>query len=183
MHPILEQFNAYADRFGAVVDPAGPDAWHGASPCEGWTARDVLDHVVDSQRDFLARQELALEPRPDGSPQQVWATHLADVRRVLGEGAVLDREFDSYFGRSTIGATLATFFNLDLVIHRWDLARALGSDTAFTADEIAHVEACLDELGDNIYAHGACSPALPVGAAASPQDRILARTGRDPATA
>ena len=180
MHPTLEQFSLFADRLSTVVDTASAAGWEAPSPCAGWTARDVVDHVVDSQRDFLARQELSTGDRPDGTPPEVWSTHLAAVRRVLGDGAVLDREFDSYFGPSTIGETLATFFNLDLVIHRWDLARSFGDTTNFSDAEMDHVEACLDQLGDNIYAHGACAPAVPVADDASRQNRLIARTGRDP---
>ncbi|NKR78957.1 TIGR03086 family protein [Rhodococcus hoagii] len=36
---------AFTDRVDAV--PA--DRWEAASPCEGWTARDVLTHVVETQ--------------------------------------------------------------------------------------------------------------------------------------
>ncbi|WP_110206637.1 TIGR03086 family metal-binding protein [Nocardioides daejeonensis] len=178
MNTTLDQFTTLIERFGTIVGSATD--WDASSPCEGWAARDVLDHVIDSQRDFLARQELSLGPRPEGSPEEAWAAHASGALERLGDGTVLDREFESYFGPSTIGATIATFYNLDLIIHRWDLARAFGSDTAFTPDEVLHVEACLDELGENLYAHGACSPALPVGSDASPQERILARTGRDP---
>lgn len=179
MHPVLAQFNSFADRFDTVVRSAPSDGWSWASPCEGWVAGDVLDHVIDSQRDFLARQELALGDRPEGGPE-AWTTHLAAVRRTLGDGEVLDREFDSYFGPSTIGATLATFYNLDLVIHRWDLARSFGATTTFSEAEMDHVEACLDELGGNLYAHGACAPAVPVAPDADRQTRIIARTGREP---
>lgn len=180
MHPTLEQFNTFADRFGEVVRSAPADGWDSASPCEGWSAADVLTHVVDSQRDFLIRQELPLQDRPGGTPQEIWEAHLADVRGALGAGDVLDREFESYFGPTTIGATLATFYNLDLVIHRWDLARSFGDTTSFSDPEMDHVEACLDQLGDNLYAHGACAPAVPVAPDADRQTQVIARTGRDP---
>ena len=36
-----------ADRFTATV--SATDDWTAASPCEGWSAADVVDHVVDGQ--------------------------------------------------------------------------------------------------------------------------------------
>lgn len=176
----LNQFLTLTDRFTAVVDAAPSGSWGNASPCAGWTATDVLDHVVDSQRDFFARHSLGLGERPTGKPAQVWAAHAAATRRVLGDGEVLGTEFDSFFGPSTVGATLAMFFCLDLVIHRWDLARATGTETTFSEAELAAAEACLNKLGDNIYAHGACDPAVEVPADATRTDRLIARTGRDP---
>ncbi|MFS3126989.1 TIGR03086 family metal-binding protein [Nocardioides sp. Bht2] len=176
----LEQFRTLTDRFTQVVDAVADDRWTSASPCEGWTTTDVLDHVIDSQRDFLGRHELAVGEAPTGAPAVRWHAHQAAALNALGDGSVLAREFDSYFGPSTIGATLATFFGLDLVVHRWDLAQAAGVGTELREDELDHVEACLDELGDNIYAQGACGPAVAVGDDASRADRLIARTGRDP---
>ncbi|WP_235734928.1 TIGR03086 family metal-binding protein [Nocardioides alcanivorans] len=182
MTDTLDSYLNLADRFGELVSRLPDDSWSANSPCEGWTAADVLDHVVDSQRDFFARHSLELGERPSAEdPAELWATHDAAVRRALGDGSVLTREFDSFFGPSTIGATLSTFFGLDLVIHRWDIATAAGVGTEFTNTEMDHVEACLDELGANIYAHGACSDAVPVPADASRQDQLVARTGRQPA--
>ncbi|WP_219635465.1 maleylpyruvate isomerase N-terminal domain-containing protein [Nocardioides ungokensis] len=78
MNALIDDYLTNADRFSAVVDAAGD--WTAPSPCEGWTARDVVDHVVDSQRDFLSRQDLDAGSRPTGDPQRVWRAHLDGVR-------------------------------------------------------------------------------------------------------
>ena len=56
----------HADRFTAVVEAAGDTQWSSPSPCEGWTAADVLDHVVDTQRDFLDKRGADVGARPEG---------------------------------------------------------------------------------------------------------------------
>ncbi len=41
--------------------------WDAPAPCDGWTAHDVLHHVVTTQRALLADRGVALAPAPDGS--------------------------------------------------------------------------------------------------------------------
>ncbi|MDQ4020345.1 MAG: maleylpyruvate isomerase family mycothiol-dependent enzyme [Actinomycetota bacterium] len=38
-----------ADAFAAKIAAVPDDRWASPSPCEGWTARDVVRHVIDSQ--------------------------------------------------------------------------------------------------------------------------------------
>lgn len=177
---VLADLLGLTDRFGEVVAAVADHQWDAPSPCEGWSAGDVVAHVVDSQRDFLAQRGVDLGERATGSPAELWAAHAQAVRATLSE-AVLAREFDSFFGPSTVGAVLDTFYNLDLVVHRWDLAAATGRTTTFTDHELDLAEASLDLLGDNIHLHGACAPAIDLGdGPAGRQEQLLARTGRDP---
>jgi hypothetical protein len=58
---------------------------------------------------------------------------------------------------------------LDLAVHAWDLARAIGAD-----------ERLDDELVSFLLAGTADRDDVPFGA--TPQDRLLQRMGRDPKT-
>ncbi|SDD99771.1 maleylpyruvate isomerase family mycothiol-dependent enzyme [Nocardioides lianchengensis] len=172
----LDDFLTHAGPFSDVV-AAGGD-WSAPSPCAGWSARDVLDHVVDTEREFFERHEAGLGPRPDGEPATVWATHL-DAVRAAATPELLAREYDSVFGRTTVAATLASFYGFDLVVHRWDLARGLGGDTTFTEPELDLIEAALPGFGEHLYADGVCAAAVPVPEDASRQVRLLGTMGRD----
>ena len=171
-------YDAHADRFSAVVEAAGDTDWSSPSPCEGWTAADVLDHVVDTQRDFLDKRGADVGARPEGTPQEVWAAHRDVVRRVTADDAFVSEEYDGYFGRTTVADTLANFYGFDLLVHRWDLARALGRDVTWDDGELDKIEASLDGFGDALYSDGVCKPALEVPAGASRQERVLGRMGR-----
>jgi uncharacterized protein (TIGR03086 family) len=177
----LEDFQHNADRFSATVDGADPDRWADPSPCEGWTAADVVHHVVDTHRSFLDRQSVDLGPRPDGDPAAVWRAHREAVTAALA-GDVAEREYDGYFGRTTIGETLANFYGFDMVVHRWDLARATGQDSAFTDQEMDRLETSITGFGDQLYAEGVCKSAVPAPEDATRQERLLATLGRDPRT-
>ena len=167
-----------AARFTTVVEQGGD--WSAASPCEGWSAADVLDHVVSTQRAFFAERGVDLGPAPEGAPAERWATHLAAVRRVLEDTDLVSAEYDGYFGRTTIAATLADFYGFDLLVHRWDLARALGVPDTWSEDQMDRIETALDGFGEHLYGEGICQPALPVPDDAPRQERLLARMGRRP---
>ena len=171
-------YDAHADRFTAVVETAGDTDWGRPSPCDNWTAADVVDHVVDTQREFLDKRGADLGPRPDGSPGEVWAAHRDAVRRVTADDAFTSEEYDGYFGRTTVAETLGNFYGFDLLVHRWDLARALGGDVTWDDTELDLIETSLNGFGDALYMDGVCKPALEVPAGASRQERVLGRMGR-----
>jgi uncharacterized protein (TIGR03086 family) len=164
-----------ADRFSATV--SATNDWSAPSPCEGWTAADVVDHVVDTEREFLARMGVPVGDRPSGSPDAVWAGHLAAVRAVVTP-ELEAREYDGYFGRTTIGATLDQFYGFDLVVHGWDLGSANGRPTAFTDADMDAMDTAFEGFGEHAYDDGVFRPALEVVDGASRQARLLARMGR-----
>jgi len=172
----IENYLTNADRFAEVVGSA--DRWDGQSPCEEWTAADVLTHVLDTQRDFLGKRGADLGDLPPAPPASRWATHLDQVRGVVADEGFATEEYDGYFGRTSVADTLANFYGFDMVVHRWDLARAVGADATWTEEEMDALEANLDSLGDNLYTQGVCKPPLAVDDGAPRQERLLARLGR-----
>ncbi|WP_395695898.1 maleylpyruvate isomerase N-terminal domain-containing protein [Nocardioides sp.] len=164
-----------ADRFSATVE-ATTD-WSAPSPCAGWTAADVVDHVVDTERQFLAGHDVELGDRPGGTPAELWAAHLVAVRPRLTPD-LLAREYDGFLGRTTIGATLDHFYGFDLVVHGWDLGSSNGRPTTFTDDELDAVEGAFEAFGDHAYDDGVFTGPIDAPEDASRQARLLARTGR-----
>ncbi len=180
MTDTTRHFIQRADAFTAIVDRARP-AWDAPTPCEGWTVRDVVDHVIDTERDFLERQDLGPGPSPDRSdPATAWRQHAAAVADVLGRDGVAELEYDGYFGRTTIAATMADFYGWDLVVHGSDVARATGQEWSVSDEEAARLHVTADGWGGALYSEGVCAEAVEVAEDASASDRLLARLGRDP---
>ena len=98
----------------------------------------------------------------------------------MAADGVAAREYDGYFGRTTIAATLADFYGWDLVVHGSDVARATGQEWSVTDEEAAALHATADEWGDALHSDGVCAAPVEVGPGASATDRLLARLGRDP---
>lgn len=162
-----------------VAAVPGP-AWSAPSPCRGWTAGDVLAHLVATQRSFLADRGLDLAPAPDvaADPVGAWMAHAAEVEELLARPEVVGQAYDGYFGPTTLGESMVRFYVMDMVAHRWDVARATGSDEAFTDAELDQLELQLDGYGDAAYAPGVFEPALDAPPGADRQVRLLARMGR-----
>ncbi|MCO7222543.1 TIGR03086 family metal-binding protein [Klenkia sp. PcliD-1-E] len=162
----------------AVLDAVPADRWDRASPCAGWTARDVVAHVVDTQRELLTTHGGDVGPRPDlEDPAVAYRAH-RDVVQGLLTDELVGTAYDGFFGPTTVGATLEQFYVWDLVVHRWDVARATGGDESLTGAELDRVEAGADSFGESLHMDGICGPALPVGADADRQTALLARLGR-----
>lgn len=174
------QFLTLLAPLTAVVERVPFTAWDAPSPCEGWTARDVLRHVVDSQRGFLTGHDVEMPTVTLGlDPAEAWREHAAAMQRALSDPVVAGRAYDGYVGRTTVGETLLDFFGLDLVVHRWDLATAAGIDERMSDDELAFVEGRADSLGDALYSDGVCRAGVEPPAGGDRQARLLARLGRE----
>src|SRR4051812_36830093 len=91
--------DAFADKVGSVRD----DQWDNPSPCEGWTARDVVSHMIDTQGMFLGfvGRELGDIPSVDDDPEGAWNAARAVVQKDLDDPDRAGAEFEGFFGTST----------------------------------------------------------------------------------
>lgn len=176
----LKVFTDRADRFTAILEGA-QGAWAAPTPCDGWTVRDVVAHVIETEREFFERQGLEPGPVADmADPIRAWHLHRARATEVLASEGVADRAYDGYFGPTTIGESMADFYGWDLVVHGGDVARATGQPWSVTDEEAAALHTTADGWGDTLYSAGICSTPVEVPDDASATDRLLARLGRDP---
>jgi uncharacterized protein (TIGR03086 family) len=164
----------------AVLEAVPAESWTHPSPCTDWSARDVLQHMIETQRSFLVERGLDLGEVPDvaADPVAAWRDHAKRVAEAIADDAVADSEYDGFFGRTTVGATLAQFYVWDMVVHRWDIARASGVDAGLTDAELDQIESGADSFGEALYMDGICRPGAPVPADADRETRVLARLGR-----
>ncbi len=166
-------------RLGAVVGALKAEDWDRPSPCEGWTARDVLSHIIDTQREFFTGRDLDLGDRPSlDDPSGAWQKHNARVADIVADDALVNTPYDGYFGPTTIGATFDQFYIWDMIVHRWDLATSAGLEETFTDAELERIEAGADSFGDSLYMDGVCAPGVEAPEGADRSTRVLARLGR-----
>ena len=167
-----------------LIDSADPQALRSASPCEGWSGLDVIQHLIDTERDFLLKAGADLpEPAPTVAalgPATAWRTHAEGVARQLADDTLAERPYETPFGTSTVGAAFDQFFGFDLLVHRWDIGRAAGVDVTFGDGELDQIEQSIAGFGEHIRSAGVCGPAVEVGADAPRQDQLLGLTGRVP---
>ena len=104
--------------------------------------------------------------------RSVVAGHLRDPEAAAAsfEGAL--------FGHMTFTQAIDRFIASDLVIHRWDLARAAGADVVLPPDEVTRIRQESDGFGEHLRSPGAFGPELTPPAGADEQTRLLAFLGR-----
>ena len=182
MSAIADRISHLSDRFEALISGVDTDDWANQSPCEEWTARDVVGHVVDVHQMMLRPLGRRLSPAPsvEDDPLGAFRAARADVAAVLADPESAGTEYDGFFGRAVVQETIDGFLGFDLVVHGWDLATATGQELVIEPDEIARIRAQADGLGDAIRSPGVCKQAVEVAADASEQDKLLAFLGRQP---
>ena len=84
-----QRYRDLAAGFTARIDAVPADRWDDDSPCEGWTARDVVRHVLDSERDMVKVVGLELAPGPsvDDDPSAAWAAVRNSMQEILDDPA------------------------------------------------------------------------------------------------
>ncbi|AYY11450.1 TIGR03086 family protein [Actinobacteria bacterium YIM 96077] len=182
MTTTASRFRRVADNLTTRIGSVPDDRWEAPSPCEGWTARDVVQHLVD----VLARTPgfvgLSIPPGPSvaDDPVAAWA-HVRDaMQEILDDPERANREYDGYFGRTTLAATVDSFVCFDLIVHGWDLARAAGLDETIPPHDVEDAFVLAEQLGDNLRQPGVCGPAVAVADGADRQTKLLAFLGRTP---
>lgn len=172
---------AFTDKIAVV--PAG--AWDAPTPCDDWSARELVDHVVNTQGMFLGfvGQEVGDVPSVGDDPVGAWTTTSAVIQARLDDPEGATTEFDGLGGPSTFETAVDRFLSFDLVVHGWDLARATGQDETIDPDEVvqafAAVRAIEAAFGDRMRSPGVFGPALEAPPDATEQQRLLAFVGRE----
>ena len=151
-----------------------------STPCDEWDVRTLLNHMLDTQRYFLAsaRGEDASPPAPE-PPEVLSSDPLADFENVRSE---MLEAFDDPRVQERTGPALGIAFS-DQLLHGWDLARATKQDATMPADLAQAAYDTIHGRFTDEQRTGVFKPELEVGADASAQDKLLAYTGRDPSAA
>jgi uncharacterized protein (TIGR03086 family) len=184
MTAIADRYRTLASQFEARVAAVRPEDWSNPSPCDGWTARDVVAHVIDVHAMMLRPLSIGRRdaPTPGDDPLGAFRAARADVQRVLDDPALADTEYDGMFGRTRVADTVDRFLGFDLVVHGWDLATATGQDPTMPADDVDRLLAFVEQVGTaTMRENGVTGPEVEVPADASAQDRLLGLLGRHPA--
>lgn len=193
MNEIAERYRRRADAFDAKVAAVRPDQWADPSPCEKWTARDVVQHIVDMHEVMLTPLGRALSAAPSVAADPVAAFRAArtDVEAVLADPALAGRECDTPSGRMTALQHIDRVVSQDLPMHGWDLAKATGQDDTIDPADVEHalsgMRAIPAEMMEQYRTPGAFGPGVEVFGPevkvdqdAPAQDRLLGLIGRDP---
>jgi uncharacterized protein (TIGR03083 family) len=158
----VERHRRACAGFSRVVDRVADDHWDRPTPCSEWDARALVEHVIGFHEVLLLRPMGVHAHRPRIGPAARWK-------------ATSDALFDALTEPVDVLGALTT----DVVVHTWDLGRAVDLepelDEALCRDAVAALRA-----RDLPRERGMFAAAVPVDADADPATHLIACYGRDP---
>jgi uncharacterized protein (TIGR03086 family) len=191
MDDLIALFTSGQREFSARVHAIAEDQWRAPTPCAEWTVADLVDHLIDEQR-WAA-------PLMHGQDLEAAGKVVEGSRSLPVDGANLAQEWDEAATASaeaftapgalerrvelSRGATPATTYLeemiFDLVLHAWDLGKAIGYADPLPDDLVAVVQSKVAAMGD-LSSTGLFDAPVDVPADASAIDKLVAQTGRKP---
>ncbi|MEU4619467.1 TIGR03086 family metal-binding protein [Actinoplanes sp. NPDC023801] len=171
-----------ATDFTARVE--GTKDWDAPAPVAGWTARDVVRHLVEWLPGFLssgAAVTLPQGPNAGTDPAGAWHAHATAVQELLDDPGTAGRTLSNpHLGEIPLDQAIDRFYTTDVFMHTWDLARATGQDERLEPALCADLMSGMEPMDEMLRASGQFGPAVPVPAGADPQTRLIGFIGRDP---
>jgi uncharacterized protein (TIGR03086 family) len=163
-----------------------PDQLEQASNCEGWTVRELVNHVVSGNfwvPELVGGRTIEeVGDRLDGDvlggdPAAAYAASAEVAAAAFREAGAMDRPVAVSYG-PVPGSVYCGHRFIDVLIHGWDIATSTQQDTNLPVDL---VEACSEVLepqrellvGSGMFGSGVTAPA-----GADRQGQLLAALGR-----
>jgi uncharacterized protein (TIGR03086 family) len=167
VHRDFERHLAVCRRFGESVRAAN-GKWDRRSPCDAWDARGVLEHVIGFH-DVLLLRPMGLKPhRPRDDPPLRWELTYGALREAFQPDNRLD-----------VPAMMPNVTR-DVLIHTWDLARAVGADDRLDPNWCELFYTALSTDTATLSGSGMFDAPVAVGEHTDVQSKLLARLGRNP---
>lgn len=171
---------------GALVSRVKPAQMAGTTPCTEYDTRTLINHMIGANY-FFSESAKGNKPQftaeiPDLAGQDPAGAYQQSAKGVLAafeQPGALDRRFEQP-GLEGPGAELIRIALAEVVLHRWDLARAIGESASIDAHVAEELLATgKASLTDNLRT-GAFNPEVKVPDDAPVQDRLVAFFGRQP---
>jgi uncharacterized protein (TIGR03086 family) len=180
MSRLVERHRRACDGFSRIARLVRPDQWELPTPCTAWDARALVEHVIGFH-DFLLLRPLGVRAnRPRTDPAARWDATAAALFGALEADGVLDQVTELPGGGHSAPRRMLGALTTDVLVHTWDLARAidrpplLDAELCAAADESARAAGIPRDSG--MYA-----AEIATTPDADAQTRLIALCGRDPA--
>lgn len=186
----VEVLRSAVGEFARRLEVIAEGQWDLLTPCQAWTVRDLVEHVIDGNRLAVALLDGATSEQamarlrssePTGDPGVEVRRTAETMLGTFTQSGALERVCDHPAVRIT-GRAFALYRAGDIVVHAWDLARAIRADEAL---DRCVVEAALDTYVPwvtSLHTQGMFGPgpSCDIPADAPRQQRLLDALGRRP---
>jgi uncharacterized protein (TIGR03086 family) len=186
----LSAQHAFTERVHAITE----DQWHLDTPDTEWSVADLVGHLIEEHRwapPLLHGQDLETAGRiVEGSRSlpvdggvganlaEEWDEAAIASADAFSADAALDRTVALSRGDTPVRQYIVEMI-FDLVVHAWDLGKAIGYSHPLPEDAVEAVYAAAKNYGD-LSSSGMFKPPVDVPDDAPVIDKLVALTGRHP---
>jgi len=184
---VVDQMERAFATASSVLREVRPDQWTAPSPCEGWTVRDVVNHMVGGAKmvsvclsghgegvNFYVDHLRGLDPVETYVAEAAAAVHVYRI-----DPSLVARTMPMPWGEAT-GSAVAAMFLGDHFVHAWDVAKATGQSTDLDPEMAERVRRFAHDYVDVGQRRGPemFDEERPAPAGATAADRLAAYLGR-----
>jgi uncharacterized protein (TIGR03086 family) len=176
----IDNWKTVIGLFTEKVDAVRPDQWASPTPCAEWDVTALVSHAVDYQRGYGVFLDAGpgIETELGADPAKAWTQIRPALVGAYDAPGALDRRFDFLAVFPGTVAEQVIVPTADLLIHTWDLARAIGADETLPADICEGVLAGMRLVEETIRIPELYGPALEAAPGADAQAQLLAFASR-----
>ncbi|NNE72906.1 MAG: TIGR03086 family protein, partial [Acidimicrobiales bacterium] len=161
-----------ADSFEATLNQVGEDQWPAPTGCGEWTVRELVDHALFWQCN------LASVVGAQVTPEDGWDAIKAAVAGQFEDPSVLDGTIEAGPMTGMPKHQAMGLATADVLVHGWDLARAIGADDTLPAAAVEAVQMGLAQAPPEMIRNPQVfGPIVEVPADASAQDKLIGFVG------
>lgn len=171
---------------GRVVEGVADRQLELSTPCDGWSVRELLNHIVSGNywaAELAAGKSIdAVGDRLDGDtlgddPAAAYRASAELAAAAFNAPGAMDAPCAVSYG-PVPGSVYCGHRVLDVVIHGWDLAKATGQDTTLDPELVDAVAAIVAPQMDMLAGSGMFGSTVGIAGDADPQTRLLSQLGR-----
>jgi uncharacterized protein (TIGR03086 family) len=189
MSTTTEKYTRVAADFTDRVARCCGDQWSSSSPCDGWSAGDVVRHVIGVHRRVLAEIGVMFDDGPashgavevdNESLLGRWTVTRDRLLAAMNDPALAGAPVNGPMGPMPFKQLAGTIVLHDLLVHTWDLAVATGQSTQLDAEAVAVALERMTPLNDFLRSPEMFGPAITPPEGADVQTRFVCFVGRSP---
>ena len=183
----IELYEGARDYMIPIIGGVQASQLSGSTPCTEWNVKQLINHnllVAEWIHRTLTGGE-GVDPfavdgdLPEEGAQAAFAAVTNKVLDAIKAPGMLEKVITTPFGEMPAGNFLMFPFG-DILIHKWDLAKATNLDTAMDS---SMADACLQVMSPMLQGNrdgGFFGPEVTVPIDASDRDKLLGLCGRNP---
>lgn len=181
MSDVADRYRTVADGFAARLDGMTAEAWSARTPCTDWTSRQLVAHVVGTQRHVRATlgDVTAEDVDPEGELVEDFRRASASVNEALADPEKSSTTVGGMFGEQPFESLVGRLLCADTLVHTWDLARATGQDEHLDPAALVACRSFLEPIDEAIRRPGGFGPRITPDAGADEQTVFLNFCGRE----